>query len=479
MKLLDVQRLSIAGIVKDISFVVKPGERVGIIGESGSGKTLTALAIMRLMDPDAGKISLDGADLTALKEPELCRVRGKDMAMVFQEPMTALDPLMQVGKQIREAAKVHQRLSRKEANARVEQALKEVELDASIAGRYPHELSGGQRQRILIAMALINNPRLLICDEPTTALDVTSQRAVVELILRLAQDRGLLFISHDLGLIANTCEKILVMRKGEIVERGTTQEILHNPQHEYTKMLISASTLQSARPARYQDTIVTVDGVNRQFGRSTVVKDVSLEVRRGQRLGIVGGSGSGKTTLLRMIGGLLEPTSGSLRVQGSTRTVFQDPMSSLDPKMTIAQILAESAPEASTAEMQEALAEVGIEPDALTKFPHQFSGGQRQRISIARALMGRPDILLADEPVSALDVSVRAKVLGLLDRLVESHNLTMVFVSHDLSVVRAVCDSVAVMHQGRLVEYGPTEEIFQSPGHAYTKQLLEAIPRLD
>lgn len=481
MMLLNVHDLSIRDLISNITFQIDTGESVGIIGESGSGKTLTALTIMQLIRTHQGEIELNGIALSKLSETELCRIRGKRIAMVFQEPMTALDPLMKVGRQIREAANIHQRLNKRELSDIVRKALEDVELPIEIAQRYPHELSGGQRQRVMIAMALINNPDLLICDEPTTALDVTTQKAVVELILRLTRERNtsLLFISHDLGLIASTCQRILVMRQGQIVEKGSTSSILHSPQHEYTKQLIESAQLAPARGSNHGEVLLNVQGTHRQFGRRAAVKPLSLQVRKGERLGIVGGSGSGKTTLLRMIAGLIEPDGGEIKIHGSTRTVFQDPRSSLDPKMNIAAILKESRADATRNDMERVLNEVGIETAALTKFPHQFSGGQRQRIAIARALIAEPDILLADEPVSALDVTVRAKVLRLLDRLVDDHQMTMVFVSHDLSVVRSVCDTIAVMLDGEIVEYGPTKNMFSTPQHEYTKELLASIPQLD
>lgn len=476
MTLLQVRNLTAAGILKDVALAVDRGERVGLIGESGSGKTMTALSIMRLINA-SGSIQLDGQELTALSEKAMCRIRGRKIAMVFQEPMTALDPLMRVDKQIAQVLKVHSVSPR----GKVAELLSSVELDPALGKRFPHELSGGQRQRVLIAMALAHDPDVLMCDEPTTALDVTSQKALVDLILRLVAKRGtgLLFITHDLGLVAATCQRILVMQSGAVIEEGTVEQVLHSPEHSYTRMLIDASQLPPARPAMITDeSMVRARGVEKHYRRHKAVDGIDLHVSRGERVGIVGGSGSGKTTLLKMIAGLIRPTSGSISVSGTKKMVFQDPMRSLDPRMTIREIVAEPLPRASDERIVEVLEEVGLSGEILDRFPHEFSGGQRQRISIARALIASPDILLADEPVSALDVSVRKKVLALIDRLVHERHLTLLFVSHDLNVIRSVCSSVVVMHEGRIVEAGPVDEVFANPKAEYTKQLLAAIPHL-
>ncbi|AIU33195.1 MULTISPECIES: ATP-binding cassette domain-containing protein [Corynebacterium] len=476
MTLLQVRNLTAAGILKDVALAVDRGERVGLIGESGSGKTMTALSIMRLINA-SGSIQLDGQELTTLSEKAMCRIRGRKIAMVFQEPMTALDPLMRVDKQIAQVLKVHSVSPR----GKVAELLSSVELDPALGKRFPHELSGGQRQRVLIAMALAHDPDVLMCDEPTTALDVTSQKAIVDLILRLVAERGtgLLFITHDLGLVATTCQRILVMQGGAVIEEGTVEQVLHSPAHSYTRMLIDASQLPPARPAMITDeSMVRARGVEKHYRRYKAVDGIDLHVSRGERVGIVGGSGSGKTTLLKMIAGLIRPTSGSISVSGTKKMVFQDPMRSLDPRMTIREIVAEPLPRASDERIVEVLEEVGLSGEILDRFPHEFSGGQRQRISIARALIASPDILLADEPVSALDVSVRKKVLALIDRLVHERHLTLLFVSHDLNVIRSVCSSVVVMHEGRIVEAGPVDEVFANPKAEYTKQLLAAIPHL-
>lgn len=448
-------------IVGPLSFSIEPGQRLGIIGESGSGKSLTALAIMGLLPKNLhaeGSIELGGRELVGLRDRQVRKLRGADMAMVFQEPMSALDPLMRVSKQLCYAG----------ASAEV---LNEVGLDAALASRFPHELSGGQRQRVMIAMAMARNPKLLICDEPTTALDATTQNGILDLIMELTQrhNTALLFISHDLRVIRRMCPETLVMQDGQIVESGAA---LDNPQHPYTKHLIAASQPKPTAPEpKLGEVVISLDHVTKAYGSTTALSDVSLEVRKGERIGVVGSSGSGKTTLLKLITGLEQPTSGSVQVEGRVQMVFQDPQGSLNPRMPIWKTVAEGSPTPVTrAEIAKVLAEVGIDEDALDRFPHEFSGGQRQRISIARAVIGNPDILLADEAVSALDVSVRAQVLELLERLVESYGLTLVFISHDLGVVKQVCSSLTVIYHGELVERG----VWSAPQHPYTKSLLEA-----
>ncbi|MBG9330344.1 ABC transporter ATP-binding protein [Corynebacterium belfantii] len=480
MTLLNMSNVQIMDVVEALSLSIERGERVGLIGESGSGKTITAMSILRLI-PSSGSIVFDGTNVQGLSEKQMCVLRGKRISMVFQEPMTALDPLMKVGTQISHAIRIHSSVSRAQARKKADSLLHSVELDPELRSRYPHELSGGQRQRVLIAMALAHDPDLLICDEPTTALDVTSQKAIVDLILRLVAERGtgLLFITHDLGLVARTCERVLVMREGRIIESGTVEDVLKNPREDYTAMLVQASTLAPAPQVPLSsDEVLHIDNVTKKYRGTTAVEDMTLTVHRGERLGIVGGSGSGKTTLLKMISGLSSPTSGHINAEGSMRIVFQDPMQSLDPHMSIADIVSEPLGHRDLKAVERALEEVGLDADMLNRLPHEFSGGQRQRISIARALVSSPDILLADEPVSALDVSVRARVLALLDRLVSERQLTTLFVSHDLHVVRSLCTTVAVMREGKIVEYGATEDVFNNPQHEYTKALIEAIPSL-
>lgn len=520
-------------LVPPLDLVIKSGERVGLIGESGSGKSLTALSLMGLLPDELhaeGDISIRDICKDILRTPdrELSKMRGHRVSMVFQEPMTALNPLMKVGKQIAEVLLQHGTVkSRQEAQRRVRSLIEDVHLPdpPRIMRSYPYQLSGGQRQRVMLAIAFANDPKLIICDEPTTALDVTVQRQVLDLLDDAVRRRGtsLLFVSHDLGVIAEVCDRVLVMKNGHIVEAGPVQEVLTTPQHEYTRRLLNASNLDElqkdtseliphpdtlAKEVPEQQPIIQVRNLSRTFssGRHRVeaLKDIDLEVTPGDRVGIVGESGSGKTTLLKILAGLDRPTSGEIDVCGvdvrraghrglkplrqRLQIIFQDPMGSLDPRMNIQQIVEEpliqdrrNTPNAERRQtlVKESLEAVEIPPDALSRYPHQFSGGQRQRISIARALITDPDVLIADEPVSALDVSVQAQVLKLLNALVEDRGMTLLMVSHDLSVVRHICRKVAVMRHGQVVEAGETEQVYRNPTHDYTRRLLEAIPSLD
>lgn len=565
--LIDVRGLTISTkhrtLVSNFNLRMNPGDRVGLIGESGSGKSMTTSALMGLLPEGvsaSGSIQLAGhpRNLVEATDRELQKIRGKDMSMVFQEPLTALNPLMKVGPQVAEIMTSHKTVASKSAaQARAVELLGSVKLPdpARAARSYPHQLSGGQRQRAMLAMALANNPGLLLCDEPTTALDVTVQRQVLDLILESVQERGtgLLFITHDLSVVANVCDRVLVMNNGQVVEEGDTGEVFSNPQHPYTRGLLAASDLNAtdadgrlftvasaasyipplaeAQPVveaanaeisdlREHDqasgdiapevpSLIRVKDLTRFYpvGRSSLfgkrsevhaLKGVSFDVAAGQRFGVVGESGSGKSTLLRILAGLDQPTSGSVRVAGSEvagakerdlvqlrqqlQIVFQDPMGSLDPRMRVRDIIAEPllvpGQKVDSAKHRKMVAEmlgsVGLPADAAERFPHQFSGGQRQRISIARALICEPRVLVADEPVSALDVSVRAQVLNLLSDLVDDYQLTLVFVSHDLGVVRHICDNVVVMNEGRIVESGTTEQIYDSPQHAYTRTLVNS-----
>lgn len=473
--MLEVTNLTVSldhtELVSEVSLSLPTGGRLGIIGESGSGKSLTALAIMGLLDDSltaTGSVTLDGTELLGLPDRALRRFRGPKIAMVFQEPMTALDPLMTVGAQLAEAA----------GEADVDKLLNDVHLEPAHRTRYPHELSGGQRQRVLIALAIAGDPDVLICDEPTTALDVTVQDQVLMLLERLAveRDMALLFVTHDLAVIERMCPEVIVMRSGRVVESGPTDAVLTDPAHEYTRALVAASRPgPAATPTPMGEPIAVFDHVTRRYGTHTALADVSLTLHRGERLGIVGGSGSGKTTLLKLLAGLDHPTSGTLTRPDKVQMVFQDPQSSLNPRLKVGRSIAEAC-QGDRARVAEVLTEVDLEPAHAARYPHEFSGGQRQRLSIARAISPKPKVLLADEPVSALDVSVRAHVLRALAALVDDYELTLAFVSHDLSVVRQVCTTVAVMCEGRIVEHGTAEDIWNNPQHEYTKKLLAAVP---
>jgi len=644
---LDVRSLGVGvrglTLVEDVSFSIGRGERVGLIGESGSGKSLTGLSLMGLLPEDlepTGSVRLAGVEheIVGASEHQLSAVRGKDVAMVFQEPMTALNPTMRVGDQVAESMLIHgTQPDRAAARRKAVELLDQVRLPQpkDAARAYPHQLSGGQRQRVVLALALANDPALLICDEPTTALDVTVQALVLDLIVTGVQAResAMLFITHDLSVVATACERVLVMYGGRIVEAGTVDEVFTAPRHRYTEGLLAASDLAvvdergrlatikgsvpsagefpagcvfrnrcpratseceqtppwSARDALGSDdregsdpaygfacvhpappppaaseraadpTTVASDGskdaaagseatvvhtaapsdasrvdvaagatgvtspacssaaaavsvreVTRAYKRPrtsllqpgpvvAALQGVSFDVRAGERFGIVGESGCGKSTLLRILAGLDQPTTGTVQVEGTDiarlperrlgflrgrlQLVFQDPMGSLDPRMRVRDIVAEPLVAqghfARRERVDELLTSVGLADTAAGRYPHQFSGGQRQRISIARALAPRPGILLADEPVSALDVSVRAQVLNLISDLVDELDLTLIFVSHDLSVVRHLCQRVAVMNGGQIVEIGSVEQIWNDPQHPYTQRLLAAVPTME
>ncbi|QRJ58454.1 ATP-binding cassette domain-containing protein [Corynebacterium macginleyi] len=479
MSLLSVRDLSLSAsessLVGPLSFELKAGEKLGIIGESGSGKSLTALSIIGLLPSGiaaAGEITVADHQIVGARDAAIRPLRGKTMSMVFQEPMSALDPLMRISAQLTHAG------------ARdIVAALEEVDLDADLASRFPHQLSGGQRQRVLLAMAMAGSPDVLICDEPTTALDATTQDGVLRAIERVTKQHGtaLLFISHDLNVIQRMCPRVLVMRDGHIVEEGLTARVLMQPRHAYTRKLVSASQPPNfaLTPASGEKDMVLLEGISKQHGSQVALTGIDLRVRRGERLGIVGGSGSGKTSLLKIVAGLDAPTSGTSVVDGRVQMVFQDPQGSLNPRLKIWKSIAEAMPgRPSKTEQRKraaaALGEVGIPGTALDRYPHEFSGGQRQRISIARALCGEPDILLADEAVSALDMSVQAQVLELLARLIEDRGLTLLFVTHNLAVVHGLCDRVAVLNRGELVEHGPTERVWSAPTSNYTRKLIAA-----
>jgi peptide/nickel transport system ATP-binding protein len=523
MSLLTVQNLSVTiddkTILQDVSLSVGHGEIVALTGESGSGKSMTALSVMGLLPRAAraeGRVVLNGTDILHLDEGSLCGLRGQAMGMIFQEPMTALNPVQNIGDQVAETIRVHKRTSRDEARLRAAEMLARVGLpqDRFPLSRFPHELSGGQRQRVGLAMAIALRPGLLIADEPTTALDVTTQAQILTLVRGLVAEfgMGLLLITHDLAVVSDVADRIVVMEKGRVVETGQTASLLAAPREPYTRMLFAAARHRvDLPPATPPSALLQVSGAVREypvrhglFGRRRLfraVDGVNLTVARGERVGLVGESGCGKSTLARAILGLEELQSGTITLAGEPvwtghrpnlavrrrlQVVFQDPYGSFNPRHRVERLitepfhLLETPPQgtARDAAVAEALAAVGLGPEAARKYPHEFSGGQRQRIAIARALITRPDLIIFDEAVSALDVSVRAQVLDLVADLCRRYELAYLFISHDLNVVQGVTDRVLVMQAGRVVEEGPTMAVFAAPRHPYTQALLAAAPRL-
>ena len=515
--------MSIYGIdiLKDVSLSAASGEIIGVIGESGSGKSMTAFSVMNLLPTGAavsGKITLDDQDLLAKTEAEMCAIRGNDIGMIFQEPMTALNPVKTIGDQVAETVLIHGNASRSEATAIARDTLNRVGLPAEQfpLTRYPHELSGGQRQRVVIAMAIALRPKLLIADEPTTALDVTTQAQILDLLKKLVAEDGmcLMLITHDLGVVAEVADHIVIMKDGEVVESGETHALFRNMQHPYTKALFEASShvpdkgeergsktpLLEVRNAIRDYTMPrkSVFGKPQSF---RAVSDVSFVLHDGENLGLVGESGCGKSTLTRAILGLEALQGGEIRIHDvpveagthmprdlrrKMQVVFQDPYGSFNPRHKVARLVAEpfhlleSEPkgEERRKAVEAALIEVGMQPSDADKYIHEFSGGQRQRIAIARALIIKPDLIILDEAVSALDVSIRAQILDLLAELSSRLNLSYLFISHDLSVVRSVTDRVMVMKSGKIVEFGETEDVFTNPQHEYTKTLIAAAPSL-
>ena len=510
--------------LEGLDLEINPGEIVCLVGESGSGKSLSAGAIMRLLpEPHVhvaeGSIKFRGEEIVAKSEAEMRQIRGRDIAMIFQEPMTALNPQKTVGWQLDEVLRLHTKMSRKERSARAIEMLERVHIPdpPSAYNAYPHQISGGQRQRVMIAMALSLSPKLIIADEPTTALDVTTQLQILTLIRELQEQEGagVLFITHDFGVVAEIADKVAVLRKGILVEQGPASEVLNNPQHAYTRALIGAVPALTPPPLKVPSTAPVVlkgTGLKKTFAARggmlsgkrkavTAVKDLTFELRQGETLGVVGESGSGKTTVSRIVTRLLECDAGSVEMDGKDllalspremremrkhiQMVFQDPMASLNPRKRVVDLIAQGPivhgadPAKARADARRLLELVELSPASASRFPHEFSGGQRQRIGIARALALEPKVIVADEPVSALDVSVQAQVLKLLADLRDRLNLSLLFVTHDLRVAAQLCDRIIVMQKGEIVESGPTAEVFANPQHEYTQKLLSSIPGRD
>jgi len=510
-------------LVSDLSFTLARGETLAIAGESGSGKSITSLAIMGLLPPPAvrvtgGQVRLGETELIGLPESQMQSIRGSRIAMIFQEPMTSLNPVMAIGRQLIEAIEAHESLPRAAARERALAALAAVRisLPERRMRQYPHELSGGMRQRVMIAMAIALRPDVLIADEPTTALDVTVQREVLDLLRDLQRELGtaIILITHDMGVVAEMADRVVVMQSGRMVEQGTVSAVFHAPQKPYTKVLLAAvprmgkgagsgATLPSGPPvASAKDLRVQFDVRGGLFGRVThhihAVEQVDLEIQRGETFALVGESGCGKSTLAKAMVGLV-PFSGRIEIGGAAlarqggaatralrrdvQMIFQDPMASLDPRMRVGDLVAEPlviygiGNRAERRASTEVLFErVGLERNQLDRYPHEFSGGQRQRICIARALALQPKLIIADESVSALDVSVQARVLDLLRALKQEFGIAYLFISHDMAVVENIADRVAVMYLGQIVEQGSRAQIFGNPQHSYTRRLIEAVP---
>lgn len=513
-------------LVQDVSFSLARGEVIGLVGESGSGKTMAARALLNLLPPaitrTGGTITFDGHDLTTLDPVAMRRIRGARIGMVFQEPMTSLNPALPIRTQLEEGLILHTTLSAPERHQRMVDMLMRVGIANTeyCLNAYPHQFSGGMRQRIMLAAAMLPRPDLLLADEPTTALDAFVQREVLELMLDLTRENGtaVLMISHDLSMVARYTDRVVVMQQGVVVEQGPTQDLLLHPRHPYTRTLLDALPRRPApRPDKtatpplveVRDLVVRYPGRRRLLGRAPdkqVLHDVSLTVHPGETVALVGGSGSGKTTLGRAIAGLTPVTAGSIRFRGAPlphrppfrqprvwldwrldcQMVFQDPYSSLDPRMTIGAAVGEALRHDRTlparnrqTRIDEILTEVGLGAAYAGRYPHELSGGQRQRVAIARALARRPAFIVADEPVSALDMTVQKQILDLFTQLQDHYSFACLFISHDLGVVEQIADRVMVMHDGRIVEHGPCHTVFDSPQHPYTRQLLSAIPMLE
>ncbi|MCC5894743.1 MAG: ABC transporter ATP-binding protein [Alkalibacterium sp.] len=533
-KLLQVDNLkisfstgdSLTEVVSDVSFEIGHGKTLGIVGESGSGKSVSARSIMQLLENNAvvdqnSRIRFNGEEILEKSDREMRKIRGKDIGMIFQDPMSSLNPTMKIGKQISETIQIHEKASKKEAAVRAKEIMKLVGIPdvEDRFNQYPFEFSGGMRQRIIIAIALACSPKLLIADEPTTALDVTIQAQILELLKDIQKKTGtsILLITHDFGVVANMCEEIVVMNKGRVVEKGTTKEIFSSPKEDYTKRLLAAipdlhaeKTQESKEKladiySGTREKLLEVNQLAKHFplGRGTTLKavdDVSFDIYRGETLGLVGESGSGKSTTGRTLLRLHDATSGETVFEGSdintykkrqmkemrkkVQFVFQDPYSSLNPRQKVKDIIGEpldihklfANKKERKKRVEELLELVGLEASFSERFPHEFSGGQRQRIGIARALAVEPEFIVLDEPLSALDASVQATIVDLLEELQRKLNLTYLFIAHDLATVKKLSDRVAVMYKGSIVELTDSEELFRNPLHSYTKKLLSAIP---
>jgi peptide/nickel transport system ATP-binding protein len=514
-------------VIKNLSMQAHAGEILGLVGASGSGKSMTALAIMQLLPPATtmtGMVRLRGEALTGKNAVQMQEVRGRDIGMVFQEPMTALNPLMRIGDQVAETLRLHRPISTIEARRAASEVLRTVGLrpEPAALDRFPHELSGGQRQRVAIAMAAVMQPPLLIADEPTTALDVISQAQVLSLLQELvrARNMGLILVTHDLAVVAQRADRVAVMQRGEIVEQGKTEEIIRRPQHPYTRALLTAASLTPKRsldrgviPSEHSSPVLQACGIVHEYPRKRTsllsaaaplraVDGVSLSVCAGEIVGLVGESGSGKSSLLKVILALERSRAGQVRVLGedfagagradlhrlrrAVQAVFQDPYGSFDPRWTVEKLIAEPffllssppSPAQRRSRVAAALEQVGLTQADARRLPREFSGGERQRIAIARALITEPAVIAFDEAVAALDVLLRDQILELLIELSNRLKVAYLFVSHDLHVIRAIADRVYVMQQGRIVEEGLTEAVFDSPRHAYTQALIAAVPRV-